>query len=115
MASLSRGALNDLIAELAAADREYREALVRDPRRVLCRQFRRSLPSSLQVEVVADTADTVHLVLPYVPPENGELSDADLELVGGGKGDEAEGGRDYVCNGTGGGMATMVNGEFVAS
>lgn len=115
MASLSRGALNDLIAELAAADRGYREALVQDPKRVLGCQFRRALPRSLRVEVVADTADTVHLVLPYAPPENGELSDADLELVGGGKGDEVEGGRDYVCNGTGGGMATMVNGEFVSS
>jgi hypothetical protein len=115
MAQLSRGALNDLIANLATTDRGYREALVRDPKTVLCRQFRRPLPSSLQVEVVSDTADTVHLVLPYAPPEDGELSDADLELIGGGKGDEAEAGRAYVCNGTGGGMATMVNGEFVSS
>lgn len=115
MASLSRGALNDLIAELAAVDPGYREALVHDPKRVLGLQFRRALPRSLRVEVVADTADTVHLVLPYVPPENGELSDADLELVGGGKGDETEAGRDYTCNNTGGGMATMVNGEFVSS
>ena len=32
---------------------------------------------------MADTADTVHVVIPYAPPE-GELSDADLERVAGG-------------------------------
>ena len=115
MAQLSRGALNDVIAELAVADPDYREALLDDPKRILGRQFRHALPRSLQVEVVSDTADTVHLVLPYEPPENGELSDTDLELVGGGKDDEAKETGSYVCNRATGGMATMVNGEFVSS
>ena len=39
---------------------------------------------------MVDTADTVHVVVPYAAAE-GELSDADLERVAGGKQDiEAE-------------------------
>ena len=35
---------------------------------------------------MADTADTVHVIIPYAAAE-GELSDADLERVAGGKQD----------------------------
>ena len=37
-------------------------------------------------KAVADTADTVHVVIPYAAAE-GELSDSDLERVAGGKQD----------------------------
>ena len=41
---------------------------------------------AVTVKAVADTADTVHVVIPYAAAE-GELSDADLERVAGGKQD----------------------------
>lgn len=85
MTELTRGTVNDAIAVRALADPDYRRELLQNPKEVLARQLRQALPRYLNVEVVTDTADTVHLVLPYSPPEDGELSDADLEVVAGGK------------------------------
>ena len=36
----------------------------------------------------------MHMVLPHIPEEGAELSDADLEMVAGGKGNDAG----YECN-----------------
>ena len=85
MSQLTRGTINDAIAYRALSDPEYLQELLENPKEVLARQLRQALPRSLNVEVVTDTADTVYLVLPYSPPEDGELSDADLEIVAGGK------------------------------
>ena len=117
MPELSRGAINDVIADRAHCDAEYRQALLADPKGCLARQFRRVLPPWLKVEVVRDTADTVYLVLPYSPPPDGELSDADLEMVGGGKLDANTeiSGRDLVCNDATAGVATLVDDQFVPS
>ena len=75
----------EISADALAEDPEYLQELLENPKEVLARQLRQALPRSLNVEVVTDTADTVYLVLPYSPPEDGELSDADLEIVAGGK------------------------------
>ena len=40
----------------------------------------------VKVQAVADTSDTIHVVVPYMAKE-GELSDSDLEKVAGGKQD----------------------------
>ena len=117
MPELSRGAINDFIADRAFRDAEYRRALLADPKGCVARQFRRTLPPWLKVEVVRDTADTVFLVLPYSPPGDGELSDADLEMVGGGKLDANTeiSDRNLVCNDATAGVATLVDDQFVPS
>lgn len=79
----TRGQLNDLIAELVAQDPRNRQALLEDTKAAIERLLGRGLPDRLAIEVVEDRANTVHLVLPHTP--SGELSDADLEAVAGGK------------------------------
>jgi len=96
MADMSRGEVNDLIANFAAKDAEYKRALVSDPKKVVAMQLGQDLPDALAIRVVEDTAEVMHMVLPYAPAEGAELSDADLEMVAGGKDDEG-GGNTYEC------------------
>jgi hypothetical protein len=97
MSQLTRGQINDLVAGFACRNPEYRRALRADPKRVLSRQLGKTIPSSLDVELIEETADTVVLVLPYRPREGDELSDADLEIVSGGKGDSGDGSETFSC------------------
>ncbi len=83
--SMSRGEVQDLVGKFAAENPKYRDALLKDPKGIIEKQLNTSL-GSVKVKAVADTADTVHVVIPYAAPE-GELSDADLEKVAGGKQD----------------------------
>ena len=93
MAEMTRGEVNDLIAGFAAKDEEYKKALLNDPGKVVSMQLGQDIPESLTINVVEDSAEVMHMVLPYVLAEGDELSDADLEMVAGGKG-----GTDYTCN-----------------
>ena len=94
MAEMSRGEVNDLIAGFATKDPEYKQALLAEPKKVVSMQLGQDVPDSLQIKVVQDTAEVMHMVLPYVPEEGAELSDADLEMVAGGKANESG----YECN-----------------
>jgi hypothetical protein len=94
MAQVTRGEINDIIAGFAAKNGLYREVLIAEPKKVLAHQMGQKLPDFLNVELVQETADTIYLVLPYQAGE--ELSDADLELVAGGKKDEG-GSNTYEC------------------
>jgi hypothetical protein len=82
---MTRGEVQDLIARFAVENPKYRQALLTDPKAVIERQLNTSLGST-KVKAVAETADTVYVVVPHVAAE-GELSDADLERVAGGKQD----------------------------
>jgi len=82
--TLSRGQLNDLLAGFAAKNPEYRDALLKSPKQVVEAQLGTSFPENLQVRVIEDSADRVHIVLPHVPKEGEELSESDLEMVAGG-------------------------------
>jgi len=82
---MTRGEVQDLVGKFAAENPKYREALLKDPKGVIEKQLNTSI-GGLKVKAVADTADTVHVVIPYAAAE-GELSDADLEKVAGGKQD----------------------------
>jgi len=77
-----------LVAE-AWEDRELEQRLFADPRALLA-EHGFDLPAELPVEVVRD--DEVEqcesvLYLPYPPPPNDELSDAELDAVAGGGGE----------------------------
>ncbi len=110
MAQVTRGEINDIIAGFATSNPEYRRALLANPKDVLARQMGQQLPDFLQVRVVQDTADTIHVVLPYAPQAGAELSDADLEMVAGGKGvgsPESASSATYTCNDSSG-VATRI-------
>lgn len=82
---MTRGEVQDLLAKFAVENPRYRDALVRDPKAIIEKQFGASL-GAVKVKAVVETADTTYVVVPHVPSE-GELSDQDLEKVAGGKND----------------------------
>ena len=84
MSVVTRGEIQDLIGRFASKNPEYRSALVHDPKSVIERQLNTSLPEGVTIKSVVETADTAYVVVPYVT-EEGELDDADLERVAGGK------------------------------
>jgi len=89
MAKMTRGEVQDLVTKFAAENPKYRDALIADPKGIIEKQLNTSMGNT-NVKAVAETADTVYVVVPHVAGE-GELSDADLEKVAGGKQDiEAE-------------------------
>ena len=79
------GQIQDLVGKFAAENPKYRSALLSNPKGTIEKQLNTSL-GAMSVKAVADTADTVHVVIPYAAAE-GELSDSDLERVAGGKQD----------------------------
>ena len=83
--NMTRGEVQDLVAKFAVENPKYREALIKDPKAIIEKQLNTSL-GNVAVKAVADTADTTYVVIPHVAGE-GELSDADLEKVAGGKQD----------------------------
>jgi hypothetical protein len=83
--TMTRGEVQDLVAKFATENPKYRQALMTDPKGVIEKQLNTSL-GNVKVKAVADTADTTYVVIPHVAGE-GELSDADLEKVAGGKQD----------------------------
>jgi hypothetical protein len=82
---MTRGEVQDLVAKFAIENPRYRDALIQNPKQVVEKQLNTSL-GKVNLKAVVDTADTVYVVVPYSAKE-GELSDADLEKVAGGKQD----------------------------
>ena len=82
---MTRGQIQDLVGKFAAENPKYRAALLNDPKATIEKQLNTTL-GAVTVKAVADTADTIHVIVPHVAGE-GELSDADLERVAGGKQD----------------------------
>lgn len=81
---MTRGEMLDLLAKFAAENPDYRTALLKNPRAVVAEQFQIEIPPHIDVRVIEDTADAVHVVLPHAVASGAELSDADLEAVAGG-------------------------------
>ncbi len=82
---MTRGQVQDLLAKFATENPKYRDALIKNPKEMIEKQFATSL-GNVNVKAVVETADTTYVVVPHIAKE-GELSDADLEKVAGGKGD----------------------------
>jgi hypothetical protein len=101
MAKMTRGEVQDILAKFAVENPKYREALIKDPKSVIEKQLNTSVGSA-HVKAVVETADTTYVVVPYVAQE-GQLSDADLEKVAGGKQDITA-----SCTQTGAGVANTV-------
>ena len=85
MTQMTRGEVQDLLAKFATENPKYREALISDPKAIVEKQLNTSL-GNVKVKAVVETAETTYVVVPYLASE-GELSDADLEKVAGGKQD----------------------------
>src|SRR5262245_54977260 len=68
----------------ALKDDGYREELLANPKHAIQQEFGKELPLGLEVRVVEESANVVYLVLPPKPVV--EISDADLQAVGGGFG-----------------------------
>lgn len=82
--TISRGQMQDLLIKFAIESPSFRQALIDDPKGLIEKQFNTSL-TNIRVKAVADTADTIHVVVPFVMG-SGELSEADLNKVAGGAG-----------------------------
>jgi hypothetical protein len=89
MTKLTRGQVQDLVGKFAIENPKYRTALLSNPKALIEKQLNTSL-GDVTVKAVAESADVVYIIVPHAAAE-GELSDADLERVAGGKQDiEAE-------------------------
>ena len=82
---MTRGQIQDLVGKFATENPKYRAALLNNPKATIEKQLNTQL-GAVTVKAVADTADTIHVIVPHMAAE-GELSDADLERVAGGKQD----------------------------
>src|SRR5690606_19720966 len=103
---LTREEIEEIVVNNALKHPQYREALLKDPKKVIETQLNNRLPEGLQVKVIEETGDTIYLRLPHVITEGSELSDSDLEQVAGGKGDDGSGNTSYTCNNGVGGFNT---------
>jgi hypothetical protein len=83
--TMTRGEVQDLLGKFAIENPKYRQALISDPKSVIEKQLNTSL-GNVQVKAIVETAEVAYVVIPHVASE-GELSDADLEAVAGGKQD----------------------------
>ena len=101
MAGISRGEIQDLLTKYASNNPQYRDALLKDPKSIVEKQFNTTLPAGISVKAVVETADTIYVVVPYIPAQGAELSDNALEMVAGGF-------KDNNCNNARGGINTHV-------
>ena len=107
--TMSRGAIQDLVSKFAVDNPKYRDALIKNPKAIVERQLNTQLPKEIKIKAAVETADTAYVVVPYIAKE-GELSDADVEKVAGGKMDEYEADCDNARTyGAGANTVTVIN------
>ena len=60
---MTRGQIQDLVGKFASENPKYRTALLSNPKGTIEKQLNTTL-GAVNVKAVADTADTVHVVIP---------------------------------------------------
>jgi nitrile hydratase alpha subunit len=71
----SRNDVERLLAAKAAKDQRFRDELVRDPKKVVSREFNLvNLPDDLEINVLEETPRRVYLVLPPSPESLKEMA-----------------------------------------
>ena len=68
--TMTRGQIQDLVGKFASENPKYRAALLSNPKGTIEKQLNTQL-GAVTVKAVADTADTVHVVIPYAAAEGG--------------------------------------------
>ncbi len=81
---LSTLELNQLIAQKAGENEEFRLALLNDPKAALNKEFEVTFPENTKVEVHVEDLNVLHLIIPVANTD--ELTDDQLEDVAGGVG-----------------------------
>jgi hypothetical protein len=73
------------LVQRSIEDEDFRQKLLDDPKWALEQVLQTQLPDDVEVRVVEESPKTIYLVLPgtSLAPEEGELSDQDLEAVAG--------------------------------
>lgn len=75
------------VVERASREPAFRRMLLADPQGVM-KQHGLTLPDGVEVRVLEDAIDLVHVVLPPLP-QDAELSDRSLDQISGGHGGTA--------------------------
>ena len=79
---MSRGEMQDLLNKFAAGNPKYRQALLKDPKSVVEKQFAMNL-SGVTVKALEETPNVLYVLVQRATAA-GELDDSDLEKVAGG-------------------------------
>ncbi|MGI6647523.1 MAG: NHLP leader peptide family RiPP precursor [Bacillota bacterium] len=79
---LSTLELNEVIAQKARENEEFRLALLNDPKAAIAKEFGVLLPDNTKVEVHVESPRVLHLIIPAGNAD--ELTDDQLEDVAGG-------------------------------
>jgi hypothetical protein len=83
MSGMTRNDIEEKLIAKAWQDSSFKQELLANPKLALEKEGI-SLPESIEVHVVEETANTFCIVIPIQPSKVEELSEAELEAVAGG-------------------------------
>ncbi len=84
---IQRHQLEQQLIEKAMKDESFRKQLIENPGAAIEAETGMKIPETVNIKVLEEDPQTVYLVLPQLPSQNGEieLSEADLQRVAGGE------------------------------